>query len=473
MLQFQRGLSCVLLLLCASFAVRTPSLWHWMFMAMCGFGARLSQIVLSVATAAGSSSFLRSVCVGFYVVAVSCGLWSAHFIPIWSSRALSVYILSTSVFSCRLEGLSMSVPYCSRLSITLAYFSSPFGITTKSTTCTQTSCLMSLFSFRHLTTFSTMFLDELMVSKRVVHHQQSLHAKAYPSAQSIWLETFLGSTLWSGTDLWLPRRPVQLMQLLALSVRTKAQKTLPTGCKFCLRTVLWLPLRRQSPSMLDPSLAPNGSARKLKTPTTTAWQKSWTTRFRACILRKGLLAQDGLVSSVDRGRCGKVALFAAAAVALMAIQRFALLTSYRVPTGTRPPLPKMLWSRSASCDAWHGAPETLTKHSFPRARARAKMPKGMTDYGMESCWEALLILWAHCSKQLRRFSPKCILPKRVSLLQDQCFFIAVAERNGTAAYILGCDALLLASLLARLAAIGRGRQGNQPMETRGTPQKRV
>ena len=249
------------------------------------FGARLSQIVLSVATAAGSS-LLRSVYVDFYVVAVSCGLWSAPF-PIWSSRALSVYILSTSVFSCRLEGLSISVPYCSRLSITLAYFSSPFGITTKSTTCTQTSCLMILLSFRHLTTFSTMFLDELMVSKRVVHHQQSLHAKAYPSTQSIWLETFLGSTLGSGTDLWLPRRLVQLMQLLALSVRAKAQKTLPTGCKFCLRTVLWLPLRRQSPCMLDPSLAPNGSARKLKTPTTTAWQTSWTTRFRACISRKG------------------------------------------------------------------------------------------------------------------------------------------------------------------------------------------
>ena len=335
-------------------------------MALCGFGARLSQTVLSVATAAGSS-LLRSVYVDFYVVAVSCGLWSAHFIPTWSSRALSVYILSTSVFSCRLEGLSMSVPYCSRLSITLAYFSSPFGITTKSTTCTQTSCLMILFSFRHLTTFSTMFLDELMVSKRVVHHQQSSHAKAYLSTQSIWLETFLGSTLWSGTDLWLPRRLVQLMQLSALSVRAKAQKTLPTGCKFCPRTVLWLLLRRQSPSTLDPSLAPNGSPMKLKIRTTTAWQTSLMIRFRACILQKGLLAQDGPVLSVDRGRCGKVALFAADAVALMAIQRFALLTFFRVPTGTRPPLPRMSRSLLASCDAWHGALETQTKHSFPRA----------------------------------------------------------------------------------------------------------
>ena len=101
------------------------------------------------------------------------------------------------------------------------------------------------------------------------------------------------------------------------------------------------------------------------------------------------------------------------------------------------------------------------------------MPKGMTDNGMESCWQALLILRAHCSNQLRSFSPKCILPKRVSLLQDQCSFIAVAERNGTAAYIVGCDVLLLASLLARLAAIGKGSKGNQPMETRGTPQKLV
>ena len=90
---------------------------------------------------------------------------------------------------------------------------------------------------------------------------------------------------------------------------------------------------------------------------------------------KGLLAQDGPVSSVDRGRCGKIALFVAAAVALMVIQRLALLTSYRVPTGTRPPLPRMLRSLLASCDAWHGAPETQTKHSFPRAWARAKCPK--------------------------------------------------------------------------------------------------
>ena len=118
-LKFWRGLSCASPLLCASFGVYTSSLEHWMFMALCGFGARLSFIVLPVAAAAGSSS--RSKCVDFFIVAVSCGLWPAPF-PIGSARALNVHILSTSVFSCRLEGLSMIVPYCSRFSISKAYF---------------------------------------------------------------------------------------------------------------------------------------------------------------------------------------------------------------------------------------------------------------------------------------------------------------------------------------------------------------
>ena len=119
-LKFWRGLSCASPLLCASFGVYTSSLEHWMFMALCGFGAGLSLIVLPVAAAAGSSS--RSKCVDFFIVAVPCGPWPAHFIPIRSLRALSVYLQSTSVASCRLEGLSMSVPYCSRSFISMAYF---------------------------------------------------------------------------------------------------------------------------------------------------------------------------------------------------------------------------------------------------------------------------------------------------------------------------------------------------------------
>ena len=148
-LQFWRGLSCALPLLCASFAVCTSSLRHWMFMALCGFGARLFLIVLSVATAAGS--FSLSVCVGFFIVAVSCGLWPAPF-PIGSLRALSVHILSTSAFSCRLEGLSMIAPNCSRFSIIKAYVHPPIGIPMKSTTCKHTPCLMILSSFRRFTT---------------------------------------------------------------------------------------------------------------------------------------------------------------------------------------------------------------------------------------------------------------------------------------------------------------------------------
>ena len=127
MLMFWRGLSCVQPLLYASLAVCTSLLWHWMFTALCGFGARPLLTVLSVAIAAGS--FLRSSCVDFVIEAVSCGLWTAPFILIRNSRALSVSILSTSVVPCRLEGLSMIVLYCIRFLIVLAYVLSPFRYT--------------------------------------------------------------------------------------------------------------------------------------------------------------------------------------------------------------------------------------------------------------------------------------------------------------------------------------------------------
>ena len=152
MLMFWRGLSCVQPLLYASLAVCTSLLWHWTCTALCGFGARPLLTVLSVAIAAGS--FLRSSCVDFVIEAVSCGLWTAHFILIRNSRALSVSILSTSVVPCRLEGLSMIVLYCSRFLIVLAYFYPPFGIPKKSTTCKQTSCLMVCPPFGILPAFS-------------------------------------------------------------------------------------------------------------------------------------------------------------------------------------------------------------------------------------------------------------------------------------------------------------------------------
>ena len=48
-----------------------------------------------------------------------------------------------------------------------------------------------------------------------------------------------------------------------------------------------------------------------------------------------------------------------------------------------------------------------------------------------------------------KFQSQCVRPKHVSLLPDQCLFIAVLGFHGTVAYNLGCD-VFLSSLLAWL-----------------------
>ena len=158
------------------------------------------------------------------------------------------------------------------------------------------ACHLLLPSFSLFSLLLAYICPRCETCPRCEHAKLFLHANVKLRAQSIWLEDF-------------------------------------RGYRFCLRAVLWLPPR---PVQLS---APNESARKQqKTLTTTARRRSWTSRFLACMSRKRLSTRNGLVRNVCRGRCGKVALSAAVAVAKMAIQLCARSISYQVLMLTRPHL---------------------------------------------------------------------------------------------------------------------------------------